>query len=488
MVKGKRTTFFLGFVLVVGVVLRCWNINQSFWWDEIWSTMTFVKADSLWEAVSSLGYYFNNHILYTLLARGFVNVLGESEFAARLPAVMLGLLGISALFTFGRDNLGSGCGVLSALLLSLAPFHIDHSSEARGYSGLALFAILSSLYFLRALKRDEISNWAYYILFTALGFYSHIFMIAVSLSQFSALMLLVLIRRYDTALSLLQPRVLRQFLLSLVLAGSITLLIYSPVIPAFLANMGKVQFGAVSRFPFVLTLIDTLLPGSARGPGIIIYSLLFLSGMYYVLQKDRVLFVYILVLFVLPLFLYLLMNPMFVFERYFIFILPFALLVISQGIVGLADKLSGIYRKGVVVVAVSAIVFVQLPCLAAMLSQDRQNYREAVRYVVSEMRDDEKGLVFTIGYAGEHFQYYAPGEIIATPETPEELTELMQGKKQIWCLVTAWLPDIRPPYEDKGLYSERPGQTEIYNQVRKTFNLRKTYPSKYPVEIYYLQR
>jgi hypothetical protein len=488
MVREKRTILFLGLALVIGCVLRCWNINQSFWWDEIWSTMTFVKADSLWGAVSSLGYYFNNHILYTLLARGFVDMLGESEFSARLPAVIMGLLGIVALFAFGRDNLGSRCGVLSVLLLAIAPFHIDHSSEARGYAGLALFSILSSFYFLKALKHDEITCWRYYILFTVLGFYSHVFMIAVSLSQFCSFILFAVLRRYDIYPRVMGPNTQRHFLFSLFLAGAITLLIYSPVIPAFLTNVGKVQFGSVSRLPFVLTLTDTLFPGSVSSLGSVVYSLLFAAGMYYVLKKDPVLFVYFLVLLVLPLSLYLLMNPMFVFERYFIFILPFALLVISQGIIGVADKLSGIYRRGAIVFTCSVIVILQLPALASMLNQDRQNYREAVRYVTSEMNADEKGLVFSIGYAGEHFQYYLDGKRIATPETPDELSKLMQGKEHIWCLVTAWLPAIRPPYEDRALYSERPGQTEIYNHVRKEFALKKTYLSKYPVDVYYLQR
>ena len=216
----------------------------------------------------------------------------------------------------------------------------------------------------------------------------------------------------------MSPNAPRHFLLSLLLAGSITLLIYSPVIPAFLANVGKVQFGAVSRLPFVLTLTDTLLPGALSSSGGIMYSLLFVAGMYYVLKKDPVLFVYFLVLFVLPLSLYLLMNPMFVFERYFIFILPFALLVISQGIVGIAEKLRGMYRRGVIVFTCSVIVIVQLPALAAMLNQDRQNYREAVRYVATEMNADERGLVFSIGYAGEHFQYYGSGRTIAQSLKP----------------------------------------------------------------------
>ena len=69
MVKDKGSVSLIVGALLTGCVLRCWNINQSLWWDEIWSTMTYVKADSLWDAVSSLGYYFNNHIFYSLLAR-----------------------------------------------------------------------------------------------------------------------------------------------------------------------------------------------------------------------------------------------------------------------------------------------------------------------------------------------------------------------------------------------------------------------------------
>ena len=155
MVAGKGSTMLVGLALLTGGVLRCWNSDQSFWWDEIWSTMTYAKAQSLWNVVSSLGYYFNNHILYSLLARAFISVLGESEFVARLPAVLMGLLAIVVLFQFGKAFLGVPAGCLASLLLALSAFHIDHSSEARGYSGLVLFSLLSSYYFIKGLKENR---------------------------------------------------------------------------------------------------------------------------------------------------------------------------------------------------------------------------------------------------------------------------------------------------------------------------------------------
>ena len=177
---------------------------------------------------------------------------------------------------------------------------------------------------------------------------------------------------------------------------------------------------------------------------------------------------------------------MFVFERYFIFALPFILLIVSQGIVGLAENFKGKYKSGVVLFLLLIIICLQFPAIRKMLYQDRQNYREAVRYVENEVRGSKGDLIFSIGYAGEHFKYYATGITIATPETFDELSALIQDKERIWCLITAWLPDICPPYEDEILYSERPEQIEIYNYVKKNLTRKKIFPSRYPVEIYCL--
>jgi len=486
--RDKSLLLFLGFVLLTGCVLRCWNINQSFWWDEIWSTMTYAKAGFLWHVVSSIGYFFNNHILYSLLARGSINIFGESECAARLPALIMGLLGIITVFKFGKTFLGTPCGVIASILLAVSAFHIDHSSEARGYSGLALFSILSSFYFLKGLKTNGLRSWIFYIVFTVLGFYSHVFMIAVSISQFSSSFLFVAVEKWSSLKGGANKKAFGHFLISLSVAGIITLLIYSPILATFFNNMGKVRFVNVNRIPFVMSLLNSFFPGVLCIPGGIIYGVLFFFGMYCTFRKDPSLFMYLFMMLVLPLSLYLLINPMFVFERYFVFALPFALLVVSQGIVGFARRLGGFYKIGVVVFFVVILIFLQLPALVTMLNQDRQNYREAVRYVTDEINDPTGELVFSIGYAGEHFQYYASGITIPTPQTFDELSALMQGKEHIWCLITAWLPDIRPPYEDKALYSERPGQIEIYNYIKKKFVLKKAFSSRYPVDIYLLER
>ena len=211
--------------------------------------------------VSSLGYYFNNHILYSLLARAFISVLGESEFVARLPAVLMGLLAIVVLFQFGKAFLGEPAGCIASLLLALSAFHIDHSSEARGYSGLVLFSLLSSYYFLKGLKANRCTSWMAYVLFTVLGFYSHIFMFAVSASQFFSSLIFAVGRKWASGTIEITQRALRNFFLALLCAGITTLLIYSPVLPAFFRNLGRCRFVTVSRVPFMVSLVQSLLPG-----------------------------------------------------------------------------------------------------------------------------------------------------------------------------------------------------------------------------------
>jgi len=488
MLKDKPSVYFVVASLLMGCVLRCWNVNQSFWWDEIWSTITYVRATSLWEVVSSLGYYFNNHIFYSLLARTSVQMLGESEFSVRLPAILMGLLGILAIFRFGKRYLENESAVVAAFLLSLSAFHIDHSSEARGYASLALFSILSSFYFFAGLKTNSLKAWILYIFCTVLGFYSHVFMIAVAIAQLCTGLLFLLGEKYRFSRNSISQGALKNFFLAFSCAGIATLVVFSPVLSAFLKNVGKVQIVTVNRLPFLASLADALMPGSTSAAGGLVYSLLLLAGMYFVLKKDRNLFLYFTVLFTLPLSLYLLINPMFVFERYFIYALPFVLLVVSQGAVGLSGRLRGIYKYGAVISLLAILVFLQLPALGRTLNQDRQNYREGIRYVTNRITDDQDYLIFTIGYAGEHFRYYAPGITVYTPQTLDELSSLMQGKKRIWCLITAWLPDIRPPYEDEVLYAEQPGQVAIYNYVKKEFIVEKTFFSKYPVDVYFLQR
>ncbi len=450
--------------------------------------MPYATAPKVWAIMKSLGYYFNNHILYSLLAHSSIKLLGESEFSARLPAVIMGLLSILAAFQFFRTPLHNWCAIIAAFLLAISAFHIDHSTEARGYSGLALFSLLSSYNFLQALRINTTLQWSLYALWTVLGCYMQIFMIAVCIAQLFFLIIILVAQKAGLPLQQLDRTSYFNFCRALFCAAIVTLILYAPILADFLSNMGKVRLVDVSRLPFLINLLKSLLPGIDTFIGVIGYGLTFGAGLYGIFKKEALFGTYLLVIISVPLMLYLLLNPMFMFERYFIFALPFVLVTVSTGIVFLSQYLPQKYKTGFIMLWVILICFIQFPSVKTVLTRDRQNYREAVQFVEQAVLSQGDDMVFSIGYAGEHFKYYAHSIAIVFPEDLQELAQMAAGKKRLWCLITAWLPALCPPYEDRELYAEKPGQVEIYAYVTQRFQLKKQYRSKFPVEIYYWEK
>lgn len=488
--KNKFSLPLLLLFLITGAVARCWNINQSFWWDEIWSTMAYANASSVWRVVSDLGYYFNNHVLYSLLCRLSIGVLGESEITARLPSLLLGLLGIVALYSFGKKITGTAPALLAAFFLSISAFHVDHSTEARGYSGFALCSILSSFYYLTALASNKSKDWFWFAGFTVLGFYFHPCMIAVSAAQFFSALLFfggLQIRGGSTIFP--RSAALRSFLFFLLASAVVTLILYAPLLHDFFVNLRKVRIVHVDRGPFLISLLHSILPGIISAKGAVLYGVFFISGLTLIFKKSIQAFIYFVVLLFVPVALYLLANPMFVFERYFIYTLPVALLIVAGGICRIAGSapVKDHYKAVLIIAFAACITYVQAPAIKKIVTQDRQNYREAIEYVEQAAGRQAGCAVFSIGYAGEHFKYYAHMPVVI-PRSYDEFVRMLEGKQHVWCLITAWLPSLRPPSEDIKLYEEEPEHEKIYQYIMKYFTLKKSYSSRYPVQVYYLER
>ena len=95
---------------------------------------------------------------YYVLLRAWTFIAGRGEFALRYPSVILGVLSIPLIYRIGRRGLGSGVGVLAALILALQPFHIYYSQDARPYSLMVAEALLM-IYFFDRLCHDPRARW-----------------------------------------------------------------------------------------------------------------------------------------------------------------------------------------------------------------------------------------------------------------------------------------------------------------------------------------
>ena len=167
----NRYFIMLLIITVLGTILRFYRISyQSLWIDE--GATYFYCTRSVLDILTTAEqtpppFYVLEHYSYILL--------GHSELALRLPAVLFGIASIVAIYFLGKEACSKDVGILAALLLSLSPFHILFSQTARSYSIMLFFFILFLLFFIKALKTDSRKDWMIATAFAVLSSYFHFY-------------------------------------------------------------------------------------------------------------------------------------------------------------------------------------------------------------------------------------------------------------------------------------------------------------------------
>ncbi len=160
---------------LAGAGLRGWGLGeQSLWIDE---AVSIVQA----EAIQAHGYprLENGTVLWdgapmSYLMAGFFAVFGQSEAAARLPAVLAGMLVIPLVYWLGRWVLGSRSGGL--LLAFLVTFHtaqIAWSRQSRAYTLLQLLIVGGYLAAVLFVRRPRAAALVTCFLCSVLAVFSH---------------------------------------------------------------------------------------------------------------------------------------------------------------------------------------------------------------------------------------------------------------------------------------------------------------------------
>jgi len=131
-------------IMIVGLVLRLWQLDTALWYDEAFSAwLAQLPLERLIEAtlgdVHPPGYY--------LILAGVERLLGPDEIALRLPSLMAGWLLIPTVYALGGSlRLDERAVWTATVLTALAPFQIHYSTEARPYALLTL-AVAGAGYF-----------------------------------------------------------------------------------------------------------------------------------------------------------------------------------------------------------------------------------------------------------------------------------------------------------------------------------------------------
>ena len=150
---GPSSKWGIGGLLVLATVLRLHALEAGPWLDEIDTWVNYARRP-LGEIVTTFDSQ-NQHLLYSVLARLSIVLFGDGVWALRLPAAVLGVLGVLALWRFALWITDSRQALFAAALLTVSYHHVWFSQNARGYTGLLLFTLLGSAAFLRMLGTRE---------------------------------------------------------------------------------------------------------------------------------------------------------------------------------------------------------------------------------------------------------------------------------------------------------------------------------------------
>jgi len=142
---SNRISYLL--IVATGAALRLNYLNTPMAYDEAYSFTNFARRPLI-EALSDYN-NTNNHLLNTFFMHVMYRLFGQQEWALRLPVLIAGVVLVIVSFPWARARIGAAPALVATALLAGSPMMIDYSVNARGYTFLALFAMLLDACFLR---------------------------------------------------------------------------------------------------------------------------------------------------------------------------------------------------------------------------------------------------------------------------------------------------------------------------------------------------
>lgn len=410
-------------VLALALGLRLVHLGDGLWYDEIVTLVEFVRlpTGSLLTTYTSQ----NNHILFSLLAQGSVALFGEGAWALRLPAALLGVGCVAAVFHLGRRLLDAPQGLWAALLVAVSYHHVWFSQNARGYTGLMLCTVVATDLFAEGMRRRARRLWVGYAVVFALAMALHLSAVFVFAAHGAIWVAWLLAGRLGTdGVRVRHPGACEAWpALGFVLGGLLTLQLYALLLPQMFQTFGvgadTVAPTRVDEWQNPLWTALEVARGLGLGPGSAVLGLAGAAvgalGFWRLLRCDAPAALAMVV--PGPLVLAVLVAISYhIWPRYFFPLMGFAALIGVHGVAVLASALARRWRPaapqrlaaGLTAAAVLALALASALGLRANYRAPKQSYAAARDWVEAQRGADD--AVVTAGLASFAYQrYYAPG-------------------------------------------------------------------------------
>ena len=420
----------LGAITLLAGVMRFYKLGQwSFWIDEIFTiNRAQIHFSDLLSVIRNLptSLWLPVSVILTAIS---LTVAGVSEWSARLPAAVIGILSIPLLYFPVRRLVGTGTALIFALLLAISPWHLFWSQNARFYTALMLFYSLAGLSFFMAFEHNRPK---YLLVFYGLLYLaaSERLITIFLLPVLTAYLLTIALTRFEL------PRGLTRR--NLLIFGAPVVLVAVVEIIRFMVSGSSIL--AYAWDAFAGQRFDDpprLLAAMLFNLGLPVVALGLVSGIESVWQKNR-LSLFLLLSALLPLILLLALNPiMFTKDRYIFMTLPSWLILAAMGIRGLFGQARGNSRLlalGVLLVFVAEAAGTNL-LYYQVNNGGRRDWRGAFEIIEQRSRPDD----IIVTFWPEFGPYYLDRQI--QPWVDVRPGQVANSSQRTWFLVdseTEW--------------------------------------------------
>jgi mannosyltransferase len=455
----------VSFLTLGALILRVIGLNSALWYDEIFS-LVVTSRPPLREILT---HYHGEiqHPLYSALAHVAVSLLGESAWTARLPAVAFGVATIPLLFFLARAIASEREGLLAAAFIALSYHHVWFSQNARGYTALLFWTMLSTLLFYRGLQGRRWPVWLGYAIAAALGAYTHPTFALVVLGQ-GAVVLIVAAhskwRGHDNPIRIGPPCA------AIVLSGVLALALYAPFIGQF-AQHYRGHAGQMRAVSTPLWAAVEAWRGLELGLGsqlvLAAGAVLVGCGLLGYWRENRIAFLLLVVPSAVTV-LGVVGISRSMYPRYLFFALGFGILIVVRGAMVLGSALGRLAASsrdaGLGRAIGTAFMLLLIGASAASLGRvyrlPKQDFAGALEFLESRRRPPEP--VLTAGAAAWPYQNYY-GRAWPKIKDSKQIDAMGGRDRRVW-LVYAF-----PSYID----DETPG---LMDEIRRQFRTVRVFP------------
>jgi len=432
--SGGSAWWIIGALTALALCLRLYRLNNGLWLDEILTMVDFARPP-LRQIISSFGNQ-NQHMLYSVLSHISMSIFGEQAWSLRLPAALFGAATIPVLFVTGRRMVGEREALFSCALITVSYHHIWFSQNARGYSGLLLFTLLSTWLWIEALERGRWRWWVGYAVASTAGLWIHMTLIFVVAAQALIYLTLAAFRSREAPLGW-------QAFGAWILTGTMTLQLYALSLPEFFRSaLVETSMNSDWTNPIwsILETLRVLRIGFSGYAVLLCGGAMIAAGWISIVRRSPRTGLVM----VLPGLMgaaYMLFSAHNFWPRFFFFLMGFGLLITIHGATvaaNLAARLLPARRRAVfamrmVTVAASVLIVASAATVPRCYGLPKQDFIGARNYVES-LRAPHDAIV-TLGLAGHAYgKYYAPQWTVIS--TPEQLAELRRVHERILLVYT----------------------------------------------------